>query len=462
MDISAIVLNKLLSSQDLESYARIKLSFLDPAYSSIYSSISKHYTKYSVIPSFEDLEITMREGQTKNTLEAVKLTDATEVTIEVAIDALIDQYTQNETIRLLDRFIDKLAVYDTSEIKDNLASIVLALDEKTLSTEGVDTMDSFMFFQEDEEISRNRVMMGINNDFDSALGGIARGEYVMLGGKRGSGKSVICANIAANQYEIGNVCPYFTIEMKGRETLERMMSVLADVNYQHLKHNKLEPDELLKVIKIRAGMFLDADDLVKDFCVHRDRFKFEDTLVRTKEINPESQIIVIHDRDLTLTSIDIHLGKLKAKFGDRLTGAVVDYINQVKIEGSASKFSQFDWQPQVVVSTGLKNLADKHDLFMFTPYQIDDTGEARFAKGILDAADIALVMEVHDKSTGAIGMATTKIRGDAAQTFTSGINWDSLKISPVSVERPKAKEKPAKEKKQANKSDETAGDVPWK
>lgn len=463
MDISAIVLNKLLGSQDLEAYSRVKLSFLDSAYSSLYSSINRHYTKYSCIPSFEDLELTLREGQTRNILETVKLTDATEITIEVAIDALIDQYTQNEAIRLLDRFVDKLPVYDTAEIKDNLASIVLALDEKTLSTEGVDTMDNFMFFQEEEEISRNRVMLGINNTFDAALAGVARSEYVMIGGPRGSGKSIVVNNIFTNQYEQGNCPVFFSIEMKGRETLERSMSILADVNYQDLKHGKLEPEELLKVIKVRAGMFQDADDLVKDFCVHRDKFKFEAELVRNKELKVDNQLTVIHDRDLTLTSIDIHLGKLKAKFGDKLTVCVVDYINQVKIEGGGS-FSQFDWQPQVNVSTGLKNLADKYDLVMVTPYQIDATGEARFAKGILDAADIALVMEVHDKSTGAIGMGTTKIRGAIEQVFTSGINWDSLKISAVPMERPqkKEKEKSTKDKKAHPKSDEPATDVPWK
>ncbi len=460
MDISAIVLNKLLNHQDLESFARIKLSFLDPAYSSVYSAISKHYAKYGNIPSFNDLELTLREGATSNTLEAVKLTDATEVSIDVAIDALIDQYTQNETIKLLDRFVDKLAVLDTAEIKDKLAEIVLKLDEKTLSTEGVDTMDSFMFFQQDDEISRNRVMLGVNNTFDAVLGGAARSEYVMIGGPRGSGKSIIVNNIFTTQYEQGNCPVYFSIEMKGRETLERSMAILANVNYQNLKQNKLTPDELLKVVKVRAGMFSDSDNLVEEFKLHRDKFKFEESLVRTKELKPDNQMTMIHDRNLTITSIDIWLGKLKAKFGDKLTVCVVDYINQVKMEGSGSFASQFDWGQQIAISTQLKNLADKYDLVMVSPYQIDSTGEARFAKGILDPADIALVMKVHDKSTGAMGMSTTKIRGGGEQVFTSGINWETLRVSPVPIEEPKSKEKPAKEKKPKEESDSN-GNVPW-
>ncbi len=310
MDISAIVLHKLLESQDLESFARIKLSFLDPAYSSVYTAINKHYSKYSAVPSFEDLEMTLREGQTKNTLEAVKLTDATEVGIDVAIDALIDQYTQNETVRLLERFVDKIPVYDSAEIKDNLAAIVLALDEKTISNEGIATMDSFEFFQQEEDIARNRVMLGFNNDFDASLGGVFRSEYIMIGGPRGSGKSIVVNNAFTTQYEMGNCPVFFSIEMKERETLQRSMSILAGVSHQELKHNKLSAEDLLKVVKIRANMFVDAYDLVEDFTKHRDRFKFEQDLMRNKVLKPENQLTVIHDRDLTITSIDIHLGKL--------------------------------------------------------------------------------------------------------------------------------------------------------
>lgn len=461
MDISAIVLHKLLASQDLESFARIKLSFLDPAYSSVFTAINRHYSKYSAIPSFEDLEMTSREGQTKNTLEAIKLTDATEVGIDVAIDALIDQYTQNESIRLLERFVDKIPVYDSAEIKDNLAAIVLALDEKTISNEGVDTMDSFEFFQEEEEIARNRVMLGFNNDFDAALGGVFRSEYIMIGGPRGSGKSIIAANAFTTQYEMGNSPVFFSIEMKGRETLQRCMSILANVNHQELKHNKLSAEDLLKVVKVRADMFVGADYLIDEFKLHRNRFKFEQDLMRNLELKPNNQLTVIHDRDLTITSIDIHLGKLKAKFGDKLNLCVVDYINQVKLEGASGTFSKFDWQPQVEVSTQLKNLADKYDLVMMSPYQIDATGEARFAKGILDAADIALKMNVYPKEAKCMSLETTKIRGGAEQIFTSGMDWNSLRMSAVSVDPPKIKEKIKKDKEPVEPKADGKGNVPW-
>lgn len=400
----------------------------------------------------------MREGETKRTLEALKLADIPEVEIEVALDALIDNFTQNETIRLLDKFIDNIPIYTSAEIKDNLAAVVLNLDDKTLTTEGVFAMDGIRIFEHTEVTLHNRIALGINNTFDAAIGGVAREELILIGGIRGSGKSITALNLATNQYEMGNSVVFFTIEMSAKETLERAVSILSGVDHQALKQNRLDPSQVLEVVKCRAKMFLDADDLVLDFMNHKDRFKFEEQLVRNKQLKPDNQIIIIDDRALKLTSIDLHMAKLKAKFGDKLTMGVVDYVNKVQIEGA----NRFDWQPQILVSEKLKEYARKYDSVMVSPYQIDATGEARFAKGILDAADIAVIMKAHDKDSGAISFETTKIRGASEMIFTSGINWETLRISPNSVEPPKEKEtirRAGNKKKEGN--NEEGVDLPW-
>jgi replicative DNA helicase len=460
MDCSAIVLNKLLTDRDLDVWAKLKLAFLDSAYSSLYSAISRYYDKYSNIPSFEELELTIREGAGQKTLATLKLIDEPDISAEVALDALVDQYTQNQTINLLEKFVDKLPIYDTAEIKDNLSSIVLHLDEKTLTTEGVYNMADIMLFRTSDELDRERVHLGLNNTFDAVLGGVARQELILIGGERGAGKSITSSNICANQYEMGNTCVYFSIEMIAHETLERKMAMLSNVPYMALKQNKLSAEDLLKVIRTRAKMFEDSQELVMDYMKHRDRFKFEKDLITSKKLKEDNQIIIIDDRALTLTSIDLHLGKLKARFADKLTVCVVDYLNQIVVpEGS----HQFDWKPQIVVSKKLKELARKHEVVMISPYQIDASGEARFAKGILDAADIAIVMKPNKKEDNALSFDTTKIRGGPPMFFTSPINWDTLKISSTPIERPHKDEedKPKKQIRRAKgKVEESASDKP--
>lgn len=456
MDCSAIVLNKLLVERNLDIWSRLKLVFLDPAFSSLYSAISKYYDNYSNIPSFDELELTLREGPALRTLATVRLATNDEISAEVALNALIDQYTQNEAIKLLDKFIDKLPVYDSQEIKDNLSSIVLALEDKTLTTEGVYNMSDIVLFRNPDDLARDRVFLGFNNSFDAALSGVARQELILIGGKRGSGKSICSSNILVNQYESGNTSVIFTIEMTATEVLERNMSILADVSHQAIRQNKVSEEDLLKLVKARAGMFQDADDLVDEYRRTRDRYKFEGRLVREKALKQDNQMIIIDDRALTITSLDLHLGKLKAKFGDKFTVCVVDYLNQIVIEGA----SQYDWQPQIEISKKLKNLARKYEIVMVSPYQIDASGEARFAKGILDAADIALVMEAHDKEKAALTFSTTKIRGGSELTITSPINWDTLRISPNSIDAPEKKETIKKAKK-TKEVDDKDSDIPW-
>jgi len=436
LDTSAVVLHKLLTEQNLEIWAKLKLVFLDAAYSSLYSAINRHYEKYHSVPSFDDLTLTLREGPASKTLATLRLADVPEVSAEVALDALIDQYTQNETVKLLDKFIDKLPLYDTNEIKENLATIAMTVEEKTHTSEKVFTMADMMLFRHPDELEKERVYLGLNNTFDAVLGGVARQELILIGGKRGSGKSITSSNIFINQYEAGNSAIYFSIEMTAHEVVERNLSILANVNLQRLKQNKLTDEELLKLVRARAGMFVDADQTVLEYMRHRDKYKFEEQLVRNHQLKPDNQMIIVDDRDLTISSIDLHIGKAKAKFGDKLKVVVVDYVNQIVLEGS----DMYDWKPQIEVSKKLKNLARKYEIVLVSPYQIDASGEARFAKGILDAADIALVMEAHDKNSQAISFETTKIRGGKEMTFTCPIDWDTLRISPQSIDRPQAKE----------------------
>jgi hypothetical protein len=74
-------------------------------------------------------------------------------------------------------------------------------------------------------------------------------------------------------------------------------------------------------------------------------------------------------------------------------------------------------------------------------------------------------MEAHDKETNAISFETTKIRGGKEMAFTCPIDWDTLRISPQSVDKPAAKEVVKKAGKKIKsdelKQDDTASDLPW-
>jgi replicative DNA helicase len=457
MDVGAIVLHKLLKEQSLEGWARIRLAFLDPAYSNLYTAINRFYSKYNSIPSFEDLELSTRDTPLSRALSSLKDLEVPDVDIDVAIDALVDTYTQTEALKLLDKFVDNVTLLGAQEIKDQLSGIVIKLDDLTHTSESVVTEDSLVFFEDTSLTNDERTPLGINNTLDAITGGAHSEELILIGGKRGHGKSVVCTNLCVNQVELGNVVPYFTIEMTAKEVTQRRMSIQAGVSHAKIRNNTLDFADQIKLVQTRAGMFHEADDLVNEFLVHKDPRKFETELLKTKKAR-DNQVIIIDDRELSLSAVDLHLQKLKAKYGDKLKMAVIDYLNQIVVPGQENMI--YEWTTQITISKKLKEYARKYGIAIISPYQIDDSGSTRFAKGILDACDVALLLEAHDKDDGRISFETTKIRGASPVKCTSSIDWETLKIDPAEAAAPTKKLK-TKEKESQKEPTNDGGDLPW-
>ena len=230
MDIGAGVLHKLLEEQSLEGWSRLRSEFFDASFKSVYTAINKYYKARNEIPSFEDLGVKVRNPKLEKDVASLELLEVPEIDLDLAIDALIDQFAQNSTLDMLDDYIKDITMMDVEEIKSGISEIALKLDEKTQTNEMVATMDSISLFQEAADTEHTCFPIGINNTFDSKNGGLYREDLILLGGKRGSGKSLVSANMVANQYAMGNTAIFFTIEMTAMETFHRISSMLSGVS----------------------------------------------------------------------------------------------------------------------------------------------------------------------------------------------------------------------------------------
>ena len=61
-------------------------------------------------------------------------------------------------------------------------------------------------------------------------------------------------------------------------------------------------------------------------------------------------------------------------------------------------------------------------------------------KGILDAADAAYTLETWDHEDACITLNCVKMRSASMKSFTSEVDWDSLKIGPESALTPQERE----------------------
>lgn len=449
-DIKGIVLHKILNKDEgyLDAWSKLKLGYFGTEYSSIHKLLSKFYIKHQDLPSFEDLELHSRNSIINVALEALKLIEIPEVELDLAVEALLNEYTQELVLTELDVFIDNITMLDASEIKEELGKLLLGIEEKTLSSEEIVLMNDIELTIDKEDL--DLMPLGFNNTFDSQVGGMAPTELLLIGGAVGSGKSNTCTNLAINQYEIGNTVPYFTIEMRAKEIFNRQIALLSGVDLGHISRASLSDMELKKIARVRTDMFVDAEILYEEFLEHNDYTKFEKVLLHTKDLKPDNQLIIVDNQKLTLANIDLTIQKFKAQFGDKMKLVVIDYLNQIDVE------NKYDWKVQIEISAKLKEFARKYNVILAAPYQIDKTGETRFSKGILDAADIAMTLE---KSEGRIDFTSVKSRNMKKFEMASAFDESTMRIDPNECNLPPKQGE--EEETSEDKIDGKKEDLPW-
>ena len=262
---------------------------------------------------------------------------------------------------------------------------------------------------------------------------------MLVGGRRGSGKSLTSCNLAVNVYDSGRTAIYFTIEMDSRAILQRCCSIATEIPFSRLRAKNLNVTEWEKVASWWAGRYQDSQERLSEYRDHRNFEQFHDKLKSTCELHPTQQLDVVYDPSLTISKIRAELDK-KIKSKMDVGVVIVDYINQVKRSSMPSRGGQYDWTEQIEVSKALKSMAQEFETPIFSPYQTDASGEARFAKGILDAADAAYAMEPWSQEDGCMTFTCVKMRAAAMRSFTSTMDWETLKIGPESALTPTEKE----------------------
>lgn len=435
MNIASALIKQVLTLQDFETWSVTHKHYLPSEYHSLYNVIEKHCETFHKMPTIDDLKFEVRDSGTREKLYAV---EAVEVDSDpyMLLQYLKNEYTQKEILDSLEDYVENsISFEDAQESVNHLHQIVLDVEDKVDLEDPQESMQRIDLFEPEEDIAKY-IPLGLNSEYDLDIQFSPR-DLVMVGGKRGAGKSVICANIANNVYASGKSAIYFTIEMDSRSILQRCCAIATDIPFSRMRTKNLSVAEWEKVAGWWANRFTAGQDRLKEYREHRDFEKFHAKL-KTGELLPTNQLDVVYDPSLTLSKIRAELDKkVKAL---NVGVIIVDYINQVKRSSLPSRGGQYDWTEQIEVSKALKSMAQEYDCTVFTPYQTDASGEARFAKGILDAADAAYSLETYDHEDGCITLNCVKMRSAAMRSFTSTVDWESLKIGPESALTPQEKD----------------------
>ena len=436
MNIASALIKQVLALQDFQTWSVTHRHYLPSEYHSLYKVIDKHCEDFHKMPTIEDLKFEIRDSGTREKLYAIESVEV-DADPHMLLEYLKNEYTQKEILDSLEDYVENSVAFENAqESVNHLHQIVLDVEDKVDLEDPQESMQRIELFEPEEDLAKY-MKLGLNEEYDYEIQFSPR-DLVMVGGRRGAGKSVICANIANAVYASGKSAMYFTIEMDSRSILQRCCAIATEVPFARLRTQNLSITEWEKVATWWAARYVDGQDRLKEYNLHRDFNKLHTSLKTQHELLPTQQLDVVYDPALTLSKIRAELDK---KVKPLNVGVIiVDYINQVKRSSLPSRGGQYDWTEQIEVSKALKSMAQEYDCTVFSPYQTDASGEARFAKGILDAADAAYSLETWDHEDACITLNCVKMRSASMKSFTSTVDWDSLKIGPESALTPKEKE----------------------
>ena len=435
MNLTSALLKQIITQEDFDTWSNLRENYLPSEYQTLYRVMSTHVKNFTQLPTFEDLKLSIRDRKLQEKVFAVEAVDV-DVDAWILLEYLKNEYAQIEILDELDSFIEKtVAISAAEENVEALQQIVLDIGERVDLKPPEEDMSVINLFESEDEIKKY-LPLGLNQDYDQKLKFSPR-DLVLVGGRRGAGKTFTCVNIASNVYDQGRSSIYFTIEMDSRSILQRMCSVGTGVPVSRLLTRNLAESEWNQVAAWWAGRFEGGDSLLPEYLKDRDFDNLHSKLTRLK-LTRDRQLDVVYDPQLSLSRIRT---ELESRVSQTNVGVIiVDYLNQVRRHNAPSRTGQYDWTEQIEVSKTLKSIAQEYEVPVFSPYQTDNTGEARFAKGILDAADAAFTIETWEQDDNCITFNCTKMRSARMEGFTSKMDWDTLKIGPESALNPKEKE----------------------
>lgn len=436
MNTASALIKQCITLHDFETWTYLRKEYLPVEYHQLYNIIDKHCENFHEFPSFDDLKLSIRHAPTKEKVYAIESLSV-DIDASTLLEYLKNEYTQKEILKSLDKYIDNSVLFaDAEESVQELHQIVLDIEDKVDLQVPAESMQRIELFEPEEEIGRY-LGLGLNTEYDYDIKFSPR-DLILVGGRRGSGKSLTCANIANNVFQSGRSAIYFTIEMDSRAILQRCCSIATGVPFSRLRTQNLSIVEWEKVAAWWASRFERGQERLVEYKETRNFKDFHHKLTTSHELLPTQQLDVIYDPSLTLAKIRAELDK-KVRLLDPGV-IIVDYINQVKRSAIPSRGGQYDWTEQIEVSKALKAMAQEYEVPVFSPYQTDATGEARFAKGILDAADAAYALETWDQEDACITFNCVKMRAASMKSFTSAMDWESLKIGPDTAMTPKERD----------------------
>ena len=298
-------MGRLLATQDNDFYSKLMPEYFSGMNLVLFDKVKNFYKANLRLPSIEELLIVHKDVALQDYIDTQILSDRNKhesIANAFLVGQLQDHYVREDTIRFLDKFMDDFENLEKVEIIDKLQEHVLQLNKAAPSVDELFDVGELDFFPKGDDFIL--FPSGLSTEYDSVNGGFALQELVLLGGRRGSGKSIISLNCAFNRFKQGATVAFFTIEMRYKEVYDRLLSMISEVPFLDIYRNELRDEQKVKILQAKVDTFYQPDPdllkLVDETSRTKDFNRFELEMKNRKFPMKDNRFFIIDDESLNL------------------------------------------------------------------------------------------------------------------------------------------------------------------
>ena len=336
------------------------------------------------------------------------LSSATMRNVRLQIRQLYTLYVERTLLEssfsMLTKSLKKDSSYSLDQMKSDLSRAhqiaTTSLDDDSRSGEFLEDYvkryTSILFDQENISAgSMNYIPTGLHR-FDSLIGGVLPGEFGVIIGRPGVGKTAALVSFSVNAWRKGYSILFISGEMQTRDVMHRIDSNVSGV-----------PSKLFRLRSLKAKHLQQWDRRIHREGV-RQRKKKQDVFFE----------VVGFDRNFTASAIADEIDRVEEKWDQKVDLLCIDYLN---IMQSGSYGSGKDWKEQADVVWDVKSLCSERLLACWTASQVTDEGisakeytlaHVKYSRGIAETAPIVvgLLMSKDDELEGKMRLQVIKLR----------------------------------------------------
>jgi replicative DNA helicase len=232
-------------------------------YSKIFQIIAEFYARYNEIITFESFQCELdkkkinSDKSIRNVIVSninqcysnIVSSDTSDVNYEYLLDDLRDRcikrevsfilpelkeaFREKSAVSVLDDFIDKLS--DIRVSKGNVGQQTLVINAAGSASDIIK-----LYEEEKEKLTKDGgVKIGLP-EIDKATNGFREGQFVVILGEVGKGKSTVLLNWAINAHQNNKNVLFFSFEMPRWQCISRYMGIKTEVPYEYYKNLSLD------------------------------------------------------------------------------------------------------------------------------------------------------------------------------------------------------------------------------